>query len=59
MCFNYNLITLTVKSLGLYQENLTLENECLFILTFFGTKKNGCNEDLQASIYTHGIYKIY
>lgn len=55
MCLIYNLITLTVNSLGLFQVNLTLKTDVYFtLLSFFGAK-NGCNEDLVGSICTHGI----
>lgn len=61
MGLNYNLIIPTVNSLGLFQEDLTLKTDIylFLIIILFGVKKNGCNKDLEASMYTHGIYNIY
>lgn len=60
MCLNYNLITLIVNSLGLFQENLTLKTDVyLYYNHFLVLKRMVLNEDLDSSIYTHGIYKIY
>ena len=60
MCLNYNLITLIVNSLGLFQENLTLKTDVyLYYNHFLVLKRMVLNKDLDISIYTHGIYKIY
>lgn len=53
-------MTLTLGSLGLLQEQLTLKTDVyLSVFSLFDAEKNGCDADSEAAVYIHGSSRIY